>query len=242
MYKGKVGYLVSVVFLIMFIFVGCGNSDVVDSSDGIDEWKVFISGIKKEFDTEVGEIIVRDDSSKKICIIEGNDSEKVKVNIDEENKKIFIESKKRLMNSTEKMKININVPIGYLEIENGNFKLDILEQKNDFKGLFKCGLTSNIGFSNVDDVELNIEGAGSIKLLGDVKNTNISIKGGANIDGIDFKTDKAVVRIDGIGKVSINVEDILDGNLKGVGQILYKGNPRIRKSIDGLGKIEKFKD
>ncbi|WP_297637368.1 DUF2807 domain-containing protein [uncultured Clostridium sp.] len=240
--KRKRRYLVSVLFLISFIFVGCGNGDIVDSSDGTDEWKVFISGVKKEFDTEVGEIIVRDDSTKEICIIEGNDRDKIKVNIDEENKKIVIENKKQWMSSAEKMKININVPIGYLEIENGNFKLDILEQKKEFKGLFKCGLTGNIEFSKADEVELNIKGAGNIKLSGEVKNTDINIKGGANIDGLDLKTDRAIVHINGVSNVSINVSDVLDANLKGVGQILYKGNPKLRESIDGLGKVEKFKE
>lgn len=240
--KRKWRYLVSILFLISFVLVGCGNSNVVDNLDEIDDWKVLILDVKREFDVEVGEIIVRDDSNKEICTVEGNDSDKIKVNIDEKNKKIIIENKEQLMSSAGKIKININVPIGYIEIENGNFKLDIVEQKSKFIGIFKCGLAGNIGFSNVEDVELNIKGAGSIKLSGEAKNTDISIKGGANIDGLDLKTDKAIIHIEGAGNVSINASDVLDASLKGVGQILYKGNPKLRDSIDGLGKIEKLKE
>jgi len=47
----------------------------------------------------------------------------------------------------------------------------------------------------------------------------------------------ARVGISGTGSAHVRVSEQLDARVSGVGSIVYSGNPSVRKSVSGVGRI-----
>ena len=92
---------------------------------------------------------------------------------------------------------------------------------------------------NVENFNASIKGSGDIVIYGSAKYARVQICGSGDFDGSDFKVKKASVHIKGSGDIDISVSDELDASVRGVGDIIYRGNPSIvSKVVKGLGKIK----
>lgn len=117
-------------------------------------------------------------------------------------------------------------------------------------------ITSSTTFSN-DQLELSIDGSGSMQLLlavkelksdisgsGDIKlsgNTKlheIEINGSGDVEAYELRSDETEVEINGSGDVKVNVSYALDVDINGSGDVYYKGEVKDMKSnINGSGKL-----
>ena len=102
-------------------------------------------------------------------------------------------------------------------------------------GRFKS--TDNI---NVSTFSAAISGSGNITVTGSGSNANIEISGSGTFSGNEFNINTATVRVNGSGRVIVNVSDDLTANISGSGEINYRGNPRINSNISGSGRIRKL--
>jgi hypothetical protein len=88
-----------------------------------------------------------------------------------------------------------------------------------------------------NSLDIELPGAGLISLAGEATNQQIWLKGAGSYDAPHLKSQNAVVKLHGVGKARIWVTDSLDASVDGVGHIEYHGDPQVRKSVNGLGKI-----
>lgn len=87
-----------------------------------------------------------------------------------------------------------------------------------------------------------LSGSGRFEISGMAENQDIWISGTGVYQGFGLTSNVANVNITGSGQVYVNVQDDMDVRISGAGTVIYKGNPRVRQSISGTGKIEPASD
>jgi hypothetical protein len=85
---------------------------------------------------------------------------------------------------------------------------------------------------------ISLTGAGDIKINGgNASRLDIALSGAGDIKAHNFQVQNVTVKHSGVGNVKIWATNTLTGNLSGVGDILYRGSPRININRTGVGKI-----
>jgi len=75
---------------------------------------------------------------------------------------------------------------------------------------------------------------------GQVDNLDIRISGAGNADTQKLKAKNVKVSISGAGNATVYAKESLDGNVSGVGNLTYYGNPEdADTNVSGLGKIKR---
>ena len=101
---------------------------------------------------------------------------------------------------------------------------------------------SDIEFTNVRqrDLEVTLNGAGSITISGKVENLIATNNGSGNLELENLVVEKAIVKINASGSANINVRRILKAEVNGSGDVVYSGNPKtVQPKITGTGSVEK---
>jgi len=93
------------------------------------------------------------------------------------------------------------------------------------------------GFDSSQSTRLQIQGSGNIELIGTVVNNFIEIEGSGNVFAVELCSDNCTIDSQGDGNCEVKVNDLLDINLSGNGNICYRGQPIISTDIEGTGKI-----
>ena len=89
-----------------------------------------------------------------------------------------------------------------------------------------------------DEIHSYSKGAAKIELSGSTGLLVKDMEGAGVFHGLNLNAHKAKILLNGVGKISINVEDSLDASVNGVGKVEYSGSPsNIEKNISGMGKI-----
>jgi hypothetical protein len=95
---------------------------------------------------------------------------------------------------------------------------------------------------NNEKLDLNVEGAASLKVLGTTKNSSVVVSGAASINTIGLKAENVRVKSGGASHVEVFASNELDLNLEGVSLVHYAGNPQsIKKEICDLALIKEIK-
>jgi hypothetical protein len=122
-----------------------------------------------------------------------------------------------------------------------------------------CNITGNseiqtekftIDISGATDLKLKIttaqlnivvSGAGNIDLSGFADKQNIEMSGASSYDASGLTTNYTTIDLSGAGCAKINAVKEINGELSGVGSILYKGEPPVKNiSVSGLGTFSKI--
>lgn len=94
------------------------------------------------------------------------------------------------------------------------------------------------GMSN-DRFELDVNGAPTIRVAGVTKVLDISSNGAAKVDTHKLAASTAIVESNGVSKIEVDVKDQLDVTISGPSQVTYEGDPVVKKTIHGPGKLER---
>ena len=98
-------------------------------------------------------------------------------------------------------------------------------------------LTVDVYMPELKSITLN--GAGNFKVnTGGGSELVFSLSGKGNIDAQDYQVQNASITHSGVGNARIWATNTLKGNLSGVGNILYKGSPKINVKRTGVGNIK----
>jgi hypothetical protein len=97
-----------------------------------------------------------------------------------------------------------------------------------------------IGNFKFDDLGITISGSADMVLAGSAKNMNMKITGSGDLRGYDLPCDSARITISGSGTGKVNVQKLLDVNISGSGDLIYKGNPSVTTRISGSGRVQRF--
>lgn len=120
---------------------------------------------------------------------------------------------------------------GAVRVKSKGFKFD------NFQLILKGAGEIIMSDIQAQSIDIELPGAGLISLNGTVENQKVSLRGAGSYDAPRLKSANALVKLHGVGKASVWVENSLDAEVDGVGHIEYYGNPSVRKSVSGLGKI-----
>jgi len=92
---------------------------------------------------------------------------------------------------------------------------------------------------NNERFEIDANGVATIKVSGTTKVLDISANGASKIDTHKLAAARAVVESNGVSKIDIDVKDQLDVTIAGPSTVTYEGDPVVKKSIHGPGKLER---
>jgi hypothetical protein len=91
----------------------------------------------------------------------------------------------------------------------------------------------------LDDLTAIVSGGADLNFCGSANSLDVSITGAGNLNAHDFVTKKCKIDISGFGRAKVNVLQKLDVNISGAGKVDYIGNPYVKQSVTGAGKIHK---
>jgi hypothetical protein len=138
------------------------------------------------------------------------------------------------------------------EVVSGTLVVDNREEYSSDKGLFigvsvrEFDYLSVFGGGHIEIfnlstklLTLNINGAATLKAVGQVTEEIINIDGvGADIDLFDITAIRGTIAVNGIGNAKVTTTESLTVSINGVGRVKYKGNPGIiNERINGIGYV-----
>ena len=83
-----------------------------------------------------------------------------------------------------------------------------------------------------------LTGVGEITLTGETEKLELELSGTGKVDAYNLASKEAIVTSRGIGECTVNAEDYLKVHSSGIGNIKYKGNPKVESTQGGLGGIK----
>ena len=101
--------------------------------------------------------------------------------------------------------------------------------------------TVALRLENLQVQTLKLSGAGAVKadLAGRAAEQAVSISGAGKYDAPMLESDDARVAVSGAGKVIVNARKTLTINLSGAGLVEYVGDPQVKQSVSGVGKVRR---
>jgi autotransporter translocation and assembly factor TamB len=137
-------------------------------------------------------------------------------------------------------------------VENGVLSVDLRGSCS-----FRCGLELVISTPSLDgftiegsgdvkiaglatgNVELAIEGSGTLSAQGTAENLIGSIEGSGSLGLAELDAARADLSIEGSGSMDVRVAKMLRYSIEGSGDIRYSGEPELGGEIEGSGSVEK---
>lgn len=133
---------------------------------------------------------------------------------------------------------NVNTSRLYLHVQGSG---DI-----NCKGSLRCSAldlsvqgSGDVSLSQIqtDDVKGVVTGSGDITIKGTTINADYLVTGSGDITASNVKAESVRAVINGSGDISCHAEKSLTGNVRGSGDVRYKGNPDISFPHKGLSKM-----
>ena len=84
-----------------------------------------------------------------------------------------------------------------------------------------------------------VRGAGKIELAGQTQKLDFQLDGAGALYSMGLTAKRVAASINGTGAAEVNAVDELKASLTGMGSITYVGDPKVEKSIGGLGRVSK---
>jgi hypothetical protein len=90
----------------------------------------------------------------------------------------------------------------------------------------------------LEDLDLDLSGAGEVILAGSAASADIDLSGAGDIEAGDLEIETARVRLSGLGNATLWVTERLSGEITGVGNVEYYGDPSTDLRTPGLGHFK----
>jgi hypothetical protein len=89
---------------------------------------------------------------------------------------------------------------------------------------------------------INLNGVGDIKIIsGKTIDFRMDLSGVGNINAQNYEAENVVVTLSGTGDIKTWATKSITGNISGVGNVLYKGNPAINNiNRSGIGNVKQL--
>jgi hypothetical protein len=111
----------------------------------------------------------------------------------------------------------------------------------DVSGLIISGSgTVTAATITAPSLAVDLTGSGKITVGGTVDQQDLAISGSGEYQAKDLQTKIASVEISGSGNATVTVNDKLDAQISGSGQLTYYGNPpQVTQEVSGSGRVTK---
>lgn len=90
---------------------------------------------------------------------------------------------------------------------------------------------------DVDDIYAEVNGTGSVNLEGDCINQTVELGSTGNYNAYDLESEKCDVRVNSVGDAKVTVNESIDAYISSVGNVFYKGNPKVYIYDRGVGDL-----
>lgn len=101
------------------------------------------------------------------------------------------------------------------------------------------GTSLQIDDLRVSTLRVSADGALKAVLAGQVTDQSISVSGAGDYQAAKLASDNATVDVSGAGKIVVNVRKRLDARISGAGVVEYLGDPVVKESISGIGRVKR---
>ena len=100
-----------------------------------------------------------------------------------------------------------------------------------------------LGIGDLQATTLRIDGSGATKITigGKVGRQKIDLSGAGSYQAEKLASDEAVIGVSGAGKAVVNATNSLEVDISGAGAVEYLGDPKVKQSISGIGKVSRRK-
>jgi hypothetical protein len=104
--------------------------------------------------------------------------------------------------------------------------------------------TGNLSLENVNitSFDLHLSGAGSVDASGTAQQLDTQVSGLGSYRGGSLQSEKANVRISGVGSAIVWVTQQLEAHISGLGSVQYYGDPTVSQTVSGLGGVQRLGD
>jgi len=93
---------------------------------------------------------------------------------------------------------------------------------------------------NAPEIQAEISGSGDMELKGQTRKFSAEVNGSGNIKALDLKAEDTEIEIKGSGDADVFASSSLNVNVRGSGDVRYKGNaPKVTNDIKGSGSVTK---
>lgn len=191
--------------------------------------------------------------------VEGNENMMNFIELKVINHKLYVDLKDGSYNHFE-LKVYVTIPmLKEVELEStGNVyigEFTNLESLNlysrstgniDANGLFeiankltvKSSSTGNVSINTTcDEVEVEATSTGNVTLKGTCNTQQVNLNGTGNYRAFDLFSKECTVTTNGTGDARVNVSDILNARIRSIGNIYYKGDPKVYVQDSSIGNL-----
>jgi len=121
-----------------------------------------------------------------------------------------------------------------------NINIDLIITMPTVNEITKRGVGSTRmeGFYDLSELEINHYGVASFSLEGSVNKLSLNKSGVGSFDAFDLEAESYEIEQNGIGNTRLTCRKLLSGELTGIGNIYYKGQPNIDVDVTGIGKVK----
>ncbi|WP_343589833.1 head GIN domain-containing protein [Flavobacterium sp.] len=165
----------------------------------------------------------------------------IKVEVEENSLKIYVEKGTQIRTSSGK--IQVTVPFEKISELSLAGSGDIQSKdviKND---KFSIKLSGSGNFTlpvDTNNLELNVSGSGNVRLKGTATNFSAKLSGSGDINAADLKSKVVEANVSGSGNSKVACDESLTARVSGSGNIRYVGNPEKKDTkVSGSGTISK---
>ena len=89
------------------------------------------------------------------------------------------------------------------------------------------------------ELAVDLSGSGVVRLSGSAERQQVDVSGLGRYEAAGFESDVVTAAISGAGEAFVIARRELDVNITGSGTLTYSGDPQVRQSISGSGKVVK---
>ncbi|MBK7681205.1 MAG: DUF2807 domain-containing protein [Bacteroidia bacterium] len=227
-------------FLTLFLFIGLfhsscqrpltGEGELIKESRSIKSFNNLVLNIPAHV------TMVVTDSNSLTIVAQENIAENIELK--SKNQRLIIQSN-RILKSEKPIEILITcTSLKGIEL-NGSGKIDIINQYDTPKANFVINGSGKILANlNAKEIKSKINGSGEMNFSGSTQELTLEINGSGDINAQNLTANDCDIDINGSGKAFLTVTDKLDISIVGSGDVIYAGEPIIKSSVTGNGKIK----
>lgn len=107
-------------------------------------------------------------------------------------------------------------------------------------GISLTGAASIVaGEVEAQSLEISIEGAGRVKVTGTADTLVAGVAGAGELELFDLQAREAKIDLAGAAGAEVHADELLNVTIAGIGRVRYSGEPKLEKSISGLGSVKR---
>src|SRR5207247_11476060 len=105
----------------------------------------------------------------------------------------------------------------------------------------ECPGVCSLKAADCQRTRLRLEGSRAIKpdVAGKVQRQHVDLSGAGSFQASKLDSDEAVIEVSGAGKAVVNAANSLEVDISGAGAVEYLGDPKVKQSISGIGKVKR---